>query len=222
MNYEEFIDLHGHEPYWIRARADNEYHFEGDLRGALSGDQSGFCEIAIYGRPADDIPLLVRDLWRVGAAVRHSRRVIKDEWVITSHTFVRAFGDDLDAFLRDAGFGVGRLPEQFDVWRGGTEPAEVMAGARCWTIAYPAACAFALENELWRNARTEQLARERGEPEPLVVTRRVQREQVAAWMGGVEREVVLAASAFEIPAQPYGSLREWRRHSARRRNSFAR
>jgi hypothetical protein len=131
VKYEEFIELHGDRPHWKRVRAADNYHFEADLRGALAGDPSGFREIALYGRPANDIPLLVGDLWRASVPVRRYRHTIKSEWMVTSHTFVGAFGDDLDAFLREAGFGTGRLPAEFDVWRGGTEPPEIMAGARC-------------------------------------------------------------------------------------------
>ena len=69
---------------------------------------------------------------------------------------VAAFDEDLDAFLPDAGFSTARLPEEFDVWRGGDEPAHVMARGRSWTLSYSAACAFALHCELWRDARRER------------------------------------------------------------------
>jgi hypothetical protein len=49
---------------------------------------------------------------------------------------------------------------------------------------------------------------------------RVRREQVAAWIGGIEREVVLGKGAMAAPTQACGSLRDWRRHTARRRGHF--
>jgi hypothetical protein len=217
LDYEEFIARHGHQPHWIRA-SENNYYFNGDLRDALVGDTNGFSEVAICGRPAADIPLLVRDLWRVGLTVRPYRSEIKHDWMIESRRFIDAFGDDLDDFLRDAGFNAGRLPEEVDVWRGGIEPFEVMASARCWTVSYSVACAFAFQSKLWRTARTEQVARQLGLQEPLVLTRRVRREQIAAWIGGIEREVVLRKAALAIPARPVGSLCDWRRHRARRRD----
>jgi hypothetical protein len=219
MQYAEFIDLYGDRSHWLRAREDNHY-FESDLRDALAGDPSGFRETAFYGRASNDIPLLVRDLWQGGVPIRWYRRNIQREWTVTSRIFVDAFGNDLDAFLRDAGFSTGRLPEEFDVWRGGTDPFEVMVSAPCWAVSYSVACAFAFQSRLWRNARDGRLARELGQPEPRVVTRRVRRQQVAAWIGGIEREVVLGNEAIGAPAQPCGSLRDWRQHGVRRRDPF--
>jgi hypothetical protein len=209
---EVFTALHGDDPEW--AELGKSPYFETDLRRALSGNREGFLELAVYGGFR---PRIVRDLWKAGVPVRPHRDKVKTEWLVQSVSFVEAFGEDLDAFLRDAGFSTARLPEKFDVWRGGDGPADVMARGRSWTRSYSAACAFALHCELWRDARRERRARAEGHPEPLVLIRHIQRDQAIAWIGGLEREVVLAKGTIETPAQPCGSLRHWRQHRARAR-----
>jgi hypothetical protein len=209
---EAFTALHSDDPEWAELR--KSPHFETDLRRALNGDKGGLRELAVYGKFR---PRIMRDLWKAGVAVRPHRDIIEREWRVRSGFIVDAFGDDFDALLRDAGFSTARLPEEFDVWRGGDGPADVMARGRSWTLSYSAACAFALHCELWRDARRERRARAEGNPEPLVLIRHIQRDQAIAWIGGLEREVVLAKGTIETPAQPCGSLRDWRRHRARSR-----
>jgi hypothetical protein len=211
---EVFTALHGDHPEWVELR--KRPCFETDLRRALDGEEEGFRELAVYG-PLGLRPPIMRDLWKAGLPVRPYLKYIKRDWQTQSARILKAFGDDLDAFLRDAGFTTARLPEEFDVWRGGTEPAQVMARGRSWTRSYSAACAFALHCELWRDARRERRARAEGHPEPLVLIRHIRRDQAVAWIGGLEREVVLAKGTIETPAQPCGSLRDWRRHRARAR-----
>ena len=215
MTLEQFIALYGDDPEWAELRKSR--YFETDLRGALGGKSEGFRELAVYG---EFRPRITRDLWKAGVSVRPYRDTIKSEWQVRSAFIVAAFGEDLDAFLRDAGFGTARLPEAFDVWRGGDEPADVMARGRSWTISYSGACAFALHCELWRDARLERRARAEGYPEPLVLIRHIRRDQAVAWIGGLEREVVLAKGTLETPAQLCGSLRDWRRHRARARKKM--
>jgi hypothetical protein len=208
--FDEFIMLHGNDPEWAQLR--KSPYFQTDLRRALNGNREGFRELAFYGQFR---PGIMRDLWKAGAPVRPHRDTVKGEWRVQSALIVEAFGDDLDAFLCDAGFSAVRLPEEFDVWRAGNESCDAMARGRSWTLSYSAACAFALQCKLWRNARLERTARAEGYPEPLVLIRHVRREQAVALIGGLEREVVLAKSTFETPAQLCGSLRDWRRHRAR-------
>jgi hypothetical protein len=212
--YEDFIALHGHEPEWIELRRNNQ-HFETDLRCALAGHGGSFRELAFYGRNGVNTRIMLV-LWKADVPVRPHRKIIQSQWKQQASLFVAAFGEDLDAFLRDAGFNAARLPEEFDVWRGGTESADVMARGRSWTRSYSVACAFALQCTLWRDARNERWARAEGHPEPLVLHRRIRREQVAAWIGGPEREVILTSEAIASLAQPYGSMADWRRHRARR------
>jgi hypothetical protein len=209
---EEFIALRGDDPEWVELR--KSPYFQTYLRRALAGDGEGFRELAVYGELR---PRIIRDLWKAGVSVRPHRDTIKREWQVESDFIVEAFGDDLETFLRDAGFSTARLPEEFDVWRGGDEPADVMARGRSWTLSYSAACAFALHCRLWRDARRERWARAEGLPQPLVLIRHIRRDQAVALIGGPEREVVLAKGTIEAPAQPCGSLRDWRRHRARGR-----
>jgi hypothetical protein len=213
--YERFTTLHSSDPDWIELR--ESPYFERDLRRALKGDRDGFCELAIYGRSHEQSPRIMRALWKAGVPVRPYRYFIRQQWRVQSSCIIAALGQDLDAFLRDAGFSTARLPEEFDIWRGGDEPHDEMIRGRSWTLSYAAACAFALNCEVWRHARRERWARQAGYAEPLVLTRRVQRDEVAAYIGGVEREVVLTNDAIYAPAYPFGSLPEWRRHRARSR-----
>jgi hypothetical protein len=215
MTYEEFIARYGDDTEWAELR--QSPHFETNLRRALNGSKEGFRELALYGELR---PGIMRDLWKEGLPVRGYREDIKREWLIERGRVQKAFGDDLDAFLRDAGFSTARLPEAFDVWRGGSEPADVMARGRSWTRSYSVACGFALENKVWRDARRERRARAKGLPEPLVLIRHIGRDQAVAWLGGLEREVILAKSTTETPAHPDGSLRDWRRHRARAGKPF--
>jgi hypothetical protein len=212
---EAFKALHIVAPEWAELR--NSPHFDGDLRRALAGDRAGLFELAVYG---EFRPQIVRDLWEAGVSICPLRDAVLREWRVRASFIIEAFGDDLDAFLRDVGLGTAQLPDEFDVWRGGDEPRDVMARARCWTRSYSVACAFALQQRLWRNARLERYARVSAYPEPIVLMRRVRLDQVAAWIGGPEREVVLSRGATEAPTEPCGSLRDWRRHRARPRNEF--
>src|SRR5439155_20385060 len=98
---------------------------------ALAGDRAGFRELAVYAESRLN-PRIMRDLWKAGAPLRPHRATIKHEWKIQASLIVAAFDEDLDAFLPDAGFSTARLPEEFDVWRGGDEPAHVMARGRSW------------------------------------------------------------------------------------------
>jgi hypothetical protein len=216
LAYEEFISLHGADPDWVELR--KSYYFEDDLRRALSGNREGFFELAVYRRGHEESPRIMRALWKAGVSVRPARYFIRQQWRVQSTYIISALGEDLDAFLRHAGFGTARLPDEFDVWRGGSEPFDEMARGRSWTRSYSAACAFALNVELWRDAKGEQLARESGYAEPLVLTRHIPRAQAAAWIGGLEKEVVLTTEVLASPAQPCGSLPDWRRHRSRRRN----
>ncbi len=214
MQYEKFIALYRDDPNWTTLRESR--YFENDLRRALAGDPSGFRELAIYA-PADEVrPQIIRALWKAGVPVRPHRDSIKCEGKLQASLIVKAFGTDLDAFLHDAGFNPARRPNEFDVWRGGNEPIKEMSRGRSWTRSYSVACAFALNVELWRTAQGERYARESGYSEPLVLTRHVRREQAVAWIGGVEREVILTNEAIASPAQPCGSLPDWRRHRARK------
>jgi len=214
LSYDEVTALHGHDPDWVKLQ--QSHYFEDDLRRALAGAASSFRELAIYAPKPKVQPQIMRALWIAGAPVRPHRKHIRELWKKEAGRFVRAFGADLDAFFRDAGFGAGRLPNEFDVWRGGSEPVEEMARGRSWTYRYAAACAFALNQKLWRNARDERRARKLGHPEPLVLRRRLKREHVIAWIGGVEREVILSNEALTLPAEQCGSLSEWRRRRARK------
>lgn len=214
LGYQEFISLHGADPDWVELRKSS--YFENDLRRALRGDREGFFELAVYGRGHEESPRIMRALWKAGVPVRPARYFIREQWQVQSTYFVSALGEDLDAFLHDAGFSTTRLPDEFDVWRGGCEPIDEMTRGRSWTRSYSAACAFALNVELWRDAKRERLARQLGYAEPLVLTRRIRREQAVAWLGGVEKEVVLTTEVLASPAQPCGALPDWRRHRARR------
>ena len=214
LSFQEFISLHGADPDWVELR--KSYHFENDLRLALRGNREGFLELAVYGQGHQEGPRIMRALWKAGVSPKPARYFIRKDWLVESTHFVSALGEDLDAFLHDAGFTTTRLPDEFDVWRGGCEPIDEMSRGRSWTRSYAAACAFALNVELWRDAKRERLARKAGYAEPLVLTRRIRRDQSAAWMGGVEQEVVLKAEVLATLAQPCGSLPEWRRHRARR------
>lgn len=214
LTYDEFISLHGADPDWVELQKD--YYFEKDLRRALHGNREGFLELAVYGRDDKVSPRIMRALWKAGISPQPARYFIRRQWQIQSTYFVSAFDEDIDAFLHDAGFRTTRLPDEFDVWRGGCEPIDEMSRGRSWTRSYSAACAFALNVELWRDAEGEKLARQHGYAEPLVLTRRIRREQAAAWLGGVEREVVLKTEVLASPAQICRSLPDWRRHRARR------
>jgi hypothetical protein len=205
----------GDDPEWAELR--ESPHFEMDLRRALAGEKGGFCELAVYGKFR---PRIIRDLWKAGASVRSLHDILVREWRVSSASIVEALGDNLDEFFRDAGFTTARLPKEFDVWRGGDEPSDVMARSRSWTRSYSVACAFALQYGLWRNARLEPLARAEGRPEPLVLIRRIRRDQAVAWIGGPESEVVLAKGTAETPTQPCGSIRDWRRHRSRTCKEF--
>lgn len=213
MKSEDFIALHGDDPDWVKLR--EGHFFADDLRRALAGDPSGFREVALYAPEQKVKSRIIHALWMAGVPVRPHHHPIKRMWQLESPSLVQAFGEDLDRFLRDAGFSAVRLPDEFDVWRGGSEPIEEMACGRSWTYSYSAACAFALNNTLWRTAQGERWARELGEPEPLVIARHIRREH-AVWIGGLEREVILTNEALALPALPYGSLRNWRRHRARK------
>ena len=215
LTYEEFVARYGDDPKWAELR--ESPYFEVNLRRALNGNEEGFRKLSVYGGLR---PRIMRDLWKEGLPVRAYREFIKSEWHVDAGRIQKAFLDDLDAFLRDAGFSTARLPEAFDVWRGGSEPADVMARARSWTRSYSTACGFALENKDWRDARRERWARAEGLPEPLVLIRHIRRDQAVAWLGGLEREVILAKTTTETPAQPYRCLSDWRRHRARVGKAF--
>jgi hypothetical protein len=203
-----FIAVHGNDPEWAELRKNN--YFDHDLCRALDGNREGMLELAIYGKFR---PRIMRDLWKAGVSIRPYRKFVKEEWQMKTSGIIEALGDDLDSFLQDAGFSTTRLPDQFDVWRGDDEPENVMARRLSWTRSY--SCAFALQDKIWRDARWERIARAEGYPEPLVLIRHIRREQAAAFIGGPEREVILSKNAIETPAQPCGSLRDWRRHRAR-------
>lgn len=221
MTYDDFFQVYGDHGHWKRRQAEKREYFESDLRRALAGCPEGFHEIAIYGAAFSDKVLIIRDLWRVGVPIP-CHEFIQQEWCLESRRFVDAFGCDLDGFFSDVGFGLGRLPPEFDVWRGSNkdETIEELAAARSWTTSYSVACAFALQNNpLWQNARMERMARDTDAPEPTVVTRHVRRDQVIAWIGGLEREVILGQAALGLPIHPCGSLRDWRRRRCRKRVS---
>jgi hypothetical protein len=207
--------LQASNPEWTELR--KSPYFETDFRRALDGEKEGICELAIYGKFRAQI---IRDLWKIGVPMRLLREDIIREWHVASIGLVDAFGDDLDIFLRDAVGASIRLQEEFEVWRGGEEPFEAMAHGRSWTRSYSVACAFALNCRLWRDARSERFARAEGRPEPLVLIRRIRRDQVLAWLGGPERELVLAKDAVETPTQVCGSLPDWRRHRSRSRTQL--
>lgn len=219
LTYDEFVVLHGNDPNWIKLQ--ESPCFEGDLRRALAGDAAGLREIVLCARELEIKPQIIRALWMAGVPVRPHRNNIKRIWKVKSSLFVEVFAEDLDDFLRDVGFGLAKLPNEFDVWRGGNEPIEKIECGRSWTYSYSIACAFALQNALWRNVQGEQLARELSYPEPLVLVRRLRREHVAAWIGGLEREVILTNDALALPARPCGSVADWRRHRARKQGYFS-
>jgi hypothetical protein len=212
---EEFVARYGEDPDW--AELLSEPHYRTYLRRALKGDRESFRELAVYGRGHQASPRMMRALWEAGAPVSPHRAEIKQQWQVEARWIAKAFGDELDSFFRDAEFSTARLPDEFDVWRGGIEAADVLSSAKSWSRSYPVACAFALQDKFWRSARLEAKARAGGSPKPIVLTRRIRRDQAIAYMGGPEREVVLATDALRLPAQPYGSLAEWRRHRARGR-----
>jgi hypothetical protein len=138
---------------------------------------------------------------------------------LLNHEFIALYGDDPEwAELTKIPDCETHLRRALAGDRAGFRQLAVYAQA--WTLSYSAACAFALQCELWRDARRERSARAEGHPEPLVLIRHIRRDQAVAWLGGVEREVVLAKSTIEMPAQPCGSLREWRRHRARARRLY--
>jgi hypothetical protein len=120
-----FSALHGDDPEWTELR--QSACFEDDLRRALAGDRGGFRELVVYGKFR---PRIMRDLWKAGVPVRPHRDAIKREWRVKAASIVDAFGDDLDAFLHEVGFSAARLPEEFDVWRGGDESADIIARGR--------------------------------------------------------------------------------------------
>ena len=91
------------------------------------------------------------------------------------------------------------------MWRGGPKPTEKLAQGRSWTRSYSVACAFALSNSI---------------REPIVLIRHLRREHALAWIGGIEKEVILTTEALVLPAQQHGSLPDWRRHRARKKQYF--
>ena len=131
LTYDEFVVRHGTDPEWMKML--ESHYFESDLRNALAGDPSGFRELTLRAPDHKAQPQIMQALWMAGIPVRPHRNSIKQIWKIESSLFVRAFGADLDAFLRDAGFNAGPLPDEFDVWRGGSESFEQMACGRSWT-----------------------------------------------------------------------------------------
>src|SRR5437870_3305717 len=117
LTHEEFIELYADDPDWVERR--ESPYFEIDLRRALEGDAAGFRELAVYGVEDQTSPRIMKALWKAGAPVRPHRNTIKRRWRAQSTFFIAAFGENLDAFLREVGFDTARLPEEFDVWRGG-------------------------------------------------------------------------------------------------------
>src|SRR3954447_19294594 len=102
LGYQEFISLYGADPDWVELRKSS--YFENDLRRALCGDREGLFELAVYSRGHEESPRIMRALWKAGVSVRPARYFIRDQWQVQSTYVVSALGEDLDAFLRDAGF----------------------------------------------------------------------------------------------------------------------
>ena len=218
--YENFLATYGDNPHWLRRWRANDPEFRNDLEAALNSAQYGFREIVFRGSKQDDIPYLLKDMWKFGVNIKRHRAHIVNRMQLSQRLFLDTFGDEFDTFLKDAGFGPGRLKGVITLWRGGTGNPKILSAGRCWTLSYSMACSFALQSKIWQKAASEKRARAAHMPEPIVVSRNVKRADVAAFIGGPEREVILTKDALAIPAMQFGDIREWRRHRGRKQGLF--
>ena len=160
----------------------------------LSGDVEAARSL-IFAAPNENRGEVVKALWKHGVSQDVLRAALQDAW---DHDYVEVWNafKSLKSFtriFRAANFPVEHLATRFTIWRGGDGDRYDVAIGFSWTMDRDTACWFALRFD---------------PPNPLVVTRTVQRRNVLAHF--TERDeaeiVVVKVGATSID----GDVSDWR------------